>query len=121
MRELRPLAGGAHQIVSELAAIAIGNRNQQPAAVVAGVQQNLGDARKILSDDVGVFFGVGAESVKVDLLVEVGVFGRTFVSLRITRVVEAGAVGLPGDAAATSGEVDSRDHVRQFRGGGGGG
>jgi len=56
--------------------------------------------------------------VKVNLLEEVGVFGRTLVALRITRVVEAGAVGLPGDAAAGSGEIDAGNDVAELFTGG---
>ena len=112
--ELGPLAVGVHQIVRELAAIAIGDGSEQPAAVVTGVELNLGDAREIFADDVGVLFRIRAELVKINLLVEVGVFGRALVALRITRVVETGTVGLPRDAAAAGGEVHARNNVTQF-------
>src|SRR5579859_4814415 len=95
----------------ELAAVAVGDRGEQPAAVVAGVQLNLGNAGKLLTDHVGVLAGVAAELVKIDLLVEIGVLRRALVALRIARVVEARTVGLPRDAAAAGGEVDARHDI----------
>lgn len=91
--------------MSELAAIAIRHSGYQPAAIVAGVQFNFSDAREILADDVGVLLGVGTQLVEINLLIEVGVLRRTLIALRIARVVKAGAVGLPGKAAAGSRKV----------------
>src|SRR4029450_5217770 len=90
---------------------------QQPSSVVGRVELNLGDAGKVLADHVGVGGAVGPELVKVDLLVEVRICRGPLVSLRIARVVEPGAVVVPGDAAAGSGEVYPRDTVAQFAAG----
>ncbi len=114
MRDLRPVAVEVHHVMRELAAIAVADGGEQPASVVAGIKLDLGDAGEIFADDVGIFFCVGAELVKVDLLVEVRVLGRTLVALGIARVVEAGAVGLPRDAASGGGEVHARHHVGKF-------
>src|SRR5208283_2226935 len=42
------------------------------------------------------------------------IFGGTLVALRIARVIEAGTVGLPGDAAPGGGEVHARHNVGEF-------
>src|SRR5208337_1904504 len=118
MGDLGPLAGGIHDIVRVLAAISVGHRGKQPASVVAAAQQNLGDAGELFANDVGVLFRVSAKLVKVNLLVKVGVFGGPFISLWKARVVEAGIVGFPGEAAAGSGKVHSGDDVREFLAGG---
>ncbi len=97
-----------------LAAIAVLDGGEQPASVIAGVQLNLGDARKLFANNVGVLLGIGAELVKINLLIKVGIVLGTLVALRIARVIKAGAVGLPRDAAAGGGEVHPRHHVGKF-------
>ncbi len=113
-RELSPVAVGIHEVVGELAAIAVADGGEQPAAVVAGMKLSFCDARKIFPEDVGVLRGIAAQLVKVNLLKEVGVFGGTLIALRIAGVIKAGAVGLPGDAAAGGGEVDAGNDVAKL-------
>jgi hypothetical protein len=112
--DLGPASGRVHQIVGELAAVAIGDRCDQPPPVVARSQAGFGDPRKISANDVAVPLGIRAQLVKIDLLVEVRVLRRALVALWIAGVIEAGAVGLPIEAAASGGEVDSRHNVREF-------
>ena len=113
------MSGGIHQVVSELASVSVGHGSDQPAAVVAGVELNLGNAGKILADDIAILFCIRAKFVKVHLLEEVGVFRWTLVALRIARVVETRAVSVPVDASARGGEVDARYSVGQLLAGGG--
>ena len=89
--------------MSELAAIAVGDRNQQISAIVGRAQLNFRDARKILADDVSVGTRGRTELVKVDLLVEIGVLNRTLIALRVAGVVEAGRIFVPGQVAARVG------------------
>ena len=51
--------------------------------------------------------------MKINLLVEVEILGRTLALVRIARVVEAGTIRIPGHAAAGGGEIHSRDNIRQ--------
>jgi hypothetical protein len=85
---------------------------------VGGAKLDFRNARKLLANHIGVLPRIGAEFVKINLLVEVGVFGRTLSPLRIPRVIEAGTVSFPVDAAARSGEIDARHNVCQFPAGG---
>ena len=61
--ELSPVSGCIHQVVSELPAVSVGHGNDQPAAVLAGMELNLGNAGKILADDI--LFCIRAKVVKV--------------------------------------------------------
>ena len=119
VRDLGPVAGLIHEIVSELAAVSVGYGCDEPFSVIAGLQLNFGDAGEVFSEDVGVLVGVGAETVKINLLVEVEICLRAFGALRVAGVEEAGGVGLPGDAAAGGGEVDAGNTVGKFFAGGG--
>ena len=76
------------------------------------MQLDLGNAGKILADNVSVLAAVGAQLVKINLLIEVRVVGRALISLGIARVVEAAAVLVPVDAAAGRREIHARDGVR---------
>jgi hypothetical protein len=79
---------------------------------------NFSDTREILADDVGVLAGVGAEFMKVNLLIEIGVFRWPLVALWIARVIKAGAIGFPVEAASGSCEVDARHAIWKFLPGG---
>src|SRR5580658_6310718 len=114
MRDLRPVAGRIHYVVRELTAISVRDSGYQPAAVVTGMKLNFRDARKILADNVFVPLGIGAEFVKINLLVEVGVLRRTLITLRVARVIKPGAIGLPVEAASRGCEVDPRDDIGKF-------
>src|ERR1700737_738065 len=118
MGDLGPVSGRVHQVVSKLATVTVPHGCYQPAAVVAGAQMNFGDTREILADDVGVLMGVSAELVKVNLLIEIGVFRWPLVALWIARVIKAGAIAFPVEAASGSCEVDARHAVWKFLPGG---
>src|SRR5262249_13136028 len=104
--------------VGALAAVAVVHGDQHEAAVVARPGDRLGNLRRVLADLVGVGVGRGAECVEVELLVEVEVGLRPLAGPRVTRVVKAAAVGVPGDAAAGGAAVDARDHVWKRTAGG---
>ena len=57
---------------------------------------------------------ISAELVKIHLLVEIRVRFGPLIALWIARVIEAGAIGLPVDAASCGSEVDTRNAVRKF-------
>ena len=71
LRDLRPLAIRTAQEMFVLGAIAILHRCQNVLAVLAGAQHGLSNAREILANGVGILGGLGAQLVKVNLLVEV--------------------------------------------------
>src|SRR5882724_13385260 len=62
MRHLGPVAGRVHDIVRELTAIAVGNGGDQPLTVIAAVQLDLGNAWKLLADDIVVLLGISPRS-----------------------------------------------------------
>ena len=88
MRHLGPVPGWVHDVVRELAAVAIGYRGNQPLAIIAAVQLDFGNAGKLLADNIRVLLGIGPQPVKVNLLVEIGVLGRALVALRKAGVIE---------------------------------
>ena len=111
--DLRPLSCGIEQIMSELAAIAVSDRDQQISAIVGRAQLDFRDARKIFADDVSVGTGRRTDLVKIDLLVEIGVLSRTLIALRIAGVVEAGRIFVPGHVATRRWELDTRHDIRE--------
>ena len=117
-RDLGPVSGRVHQVVSKLAAVSVGYGCDQPAAVVAGAQMNFSDTREIFPDDVGILVRVRAELVIVNLLIEIGVFRWPLVALWIARVIKTGVIGFPVEAASGSREVDPRHAVWKFLPGG---
>src|ERR1700740_2647400 len=95
----------------ELASIAIRDRSYQPTPIIAGAKLDFRDTREFFPDDVDVLRRGRTELVKVDLLVEIGVFGWMLLALWIARVIEAGTVRFPIDAAAGGRKIDARDNV----------
>src|ERR1700726_4977766 len=79
--------------------------------IIAGAKLNFRYARKFFSDHVDVLRRGRTEFVKVDLLVEISVFGWTLFALWIARVIEAGTVRFPVDAAAAGPKIDALDNV----------
>src|SRR6266478_4387447 len=97
----------------KIATIAIRNGRENVSAVVRGFQNDLCDPRKIFSDGVRILRVRRSEFVKIDLLIKVQVsFGPLTCSGK-TRVIDSGAVGVPGRAAARRRILDMRDTVRQ--------
>ena len=72
-RELMPRPGGVAQVMGEVAAVAVGDRGQEPLAVLARGEFNLRDARKIAAQLIRVGADRRAEFVKPDLLVKMQV------------------------------------------------
>src|ERR1700686_5907420 len=79
---------------------------------------DFGNARKIFADHVFVLLRFGAQFVKVDLLKEVSVFGGPLVALGIARVIKAGALSIPVQAAAGGGKVYARHAIGELLAGG---
>ena len=100
MCDLGPVSGCVHHIVRELATIAVGHGGNQPMAIIAGVQLNLGNPRKVLTGNVDVLPGIGAEAVKINLLVEIG--------------VSRAAVRCPGDSECNKSQ-NCRLSIQRFR------
>src|SRR5437867_10699304 len=97
--------------MSELAAIAVSDRDQQISAIVGRAQFDFRDARKIFADDVSIGIRGRAELVKINLLVKVGVLSRTLITLRIAGVVEPGRIFVPSHVAARRWELDTRHDI----------
>src|SRR5262249_48684413 len=101
----RPLVVG--RVERELAAVAVRHDREDGLSVVARPELDLGDARKVLSEDVRVCRR--AELVEEDLLEEIEILLRALALARVARVPEAGPVRVPRDAAAGGSAVDARD------------
>src|SRR6185503_14521407 len=104
-------AAGVDRVERVLAAVAIGDDDEDGLAIGAGAQGDLGDAREVAAEDVGVVVGGRAELVEVELLVEAEIGGGALAFAWIAGVPEAGGVGVPGDGAARGAAVDARDDV----------
>src|SRR5882762_8970290 len=104
--------------MSELTTVSVRHTRQQIAAVFRRAEFYFGNAREVLSDDIGVVTRRAAEFVKVNLLIEIHVFPGTFVVLRIAGVVKAARVFVPGDAASPRGILHARNYLRKFPAGG---
>ena len=68
---LTPVRGAIAKIVSKIAAIAVGDRSQNPVAVFAGLQLNLGNAREISANFQFIFRNRRSEVMKPNLLVKI--------------------------------------------------
>src|SRR4030095_7516888 len=112
VRDLRPLAGVVAQMKCDVAAVAVADRRQQMLAVAASVKLDFRNPRKGAADNVAVPGRGGPERVEPDRLVEVAVGRGPLAIGRITRVVEAAAVGRPLEAAAGGPVGDARDRGR---------
>src|SRR5215831_12216356 len=99
--------------MSEVTAVPVGNRGEQPFSIIAGLQGDLGDARKVLAQFVPIFSYRRAEFVEPDLLKKVNVLFRPFAGIRVTGVIKPRAIGVPGRAAATGGILDAWDDIRK--------
>src|SRR5579883_1474625 len=102
-RAIRP-----EQIMRYIATIAIGHCRQHIPAVVGAAQLDLGDPWKTLTQRIGVELGVRSHAVKIELLEESHVRGRPLALARITRVVEARSIRVPGQAPTGRSAVDAR-------------
>ncbi len=52
------------------------------------MQFNFGDAGEILAQNVSVVTAIAAQFMKINLLIEIGVFRRAFIALGITGVIK---------------------------------
>ena len=118
-RDLGPRAIRGSQVIGNISAVAVANLGEKEPTVAAALQRDFGDSRQVLAEDVAIAAHRRSELVKIDLLVEVTVFGGALVSLRVARVIKAAAVGGPLDAAAGGWIVHAGDDVRQPLSGGG--
>src|SRR5438445_10708008 len=96
MGHLLPFAARVPQVVSEVAAIAIGHGGDNPLAILTRFQRDLGDARKFFAHFVFVLGGRSAEPVKPYLLIEVDVRFRSFPRMGIARGKNGRALSVPG-------------------------
>ena len=94
--------------MGELAAVAVLHRRQHAARRIVDVELNLGDPRQVLAHFVAIVARARAELVEIDLLIEAEVLLRPLARPGMPRVVEAAAVGRPGQVAARRAGV----HVR---------
>ena len=97
----------------ELAAVAVRHRDEERAPVAPGLEPGLRDAGELLAQDVRVGARRGPQAVPVDLLEEIPVRWSSLLSLRVAGVVDAGAVGRPGRAAAPGREAGAGDDLAQ--------
>ncbi len=97
----------------EVAAVAVGHRRQNPTAIFAGVERDLGNFRKLFSDLVLVVRDGRAEAVLPHLLVKIDVLLGALAFVRVTRVEDGRAIGQPGGAAAAGRVLNARDFVGQ--------
>ncbi len=94
-----------------LAAIAVAHRRENVAAVPGRLQEDLGDAREILADRVGVGVHWRAQFVKINLLEKIKIRGGAFAGSGVTRVIKTGAIWIPCDAASGRAFVDARNFI----------
>src|SRR3977135_2464011 len=91
--------------------VAVAHLGKQEPAVAAAVQRDFGDTRQFLAEDVAIAARRRAEHVKIDLLVEMAIFGWALVSLRGARGIKPAAVGGPLDAAAGGRIIHADDDI----------
>ena len=96
----------------ELAAIAVRHAREQVFPVLARLQFDLRDARKIFAQFVGVLLRRCAKLVEINLLEEMLVRGGPFLGRGIARVENPGAVRVPRRAAAARRILHARNFVR---------
>src|SRR5215469_6398863 len=87
--DLDPFAGAATQVMCEIAAVTISNRSDEPLTVLAGLQLNFGDPRKVLADLQFVLGHRSTEAMKPNLLVKIEVLFGSFAFMGVTGVEDA--------------------------------
>ena len=100
------------QVMHELAAVAVGHRQHDEAAIVARLEDALRDAREFLAQHVGVGALRRAEPVVVDLLEEAQILLRPLARTRIARVVDALIPRIERRAASARGKLHALEPVR---------
>ena len=115
---LFPAAIRFEQEMRVLAAIAIGHGGKQPATVLTGMKFNLRNAGQAAAELIGVLFQGGAQSMKIDLLVEIQVLRRAFAGMGVTGVIKPAVIAIPRHAAATGGILHAGNLVGQLPAGG---
>ncbi len=113
LRDLFPLAVRAEQVKSEIAAVTIGHGRDHIFAVVRSFENDLGDARKIFADRVCVFAVGRSEFMKINLLIKIQVSVWPLAFARKARVINAGAIRIPGRASAGGRILHMRDRIGQ--------
>src|SRR5437899_6471934 len=114
MRDLLPAAIFASHKMFDLSSVAIAHRSKHGVAIFRCAERDLGYAGKVLADFVAIVRQSCAQLVEVDLLIEAQVLFGTLSLPRIARVVEAGAVRVPGHAAAGGSSIDARNRISGF-------
>src|SRR4249920_268828 len=112
MCDLRPMSSGIHHIVGNFPTVTILDCCNQPLCVFTTPQRNFCDPRKVFADYIDVMTGICTEAMKVNSLIEVGIFSRSLASLRIARVIEAGAIPFPFEATSSGCKTDAGYGVR---------
>jgi len=106
LRELCPLVVGGKKEMFKLAPISVGDGGEEVVPVAGGTKLNFGDAREVLAKNVGVLGDGSPELVKIDLLEEIEIRGGALARARVARVVDAGCIRIPSEAAARSASID---------------
>src|SRR5215471_2244267 len=107
---LGDLAVGRNQVVGELATISIRHRSHNDAVVLTVVERDLGDFGEIASRNQSIACRIGAELVEINALEKMLLLNGTF-GAGITCIIEALAVGRPGETAACSWILNARDDL----------
>src|SRR5436190_5451450 len=113
-RDGLPLARTVTQVMREVAAVAISHGGDDPLAILAAVQRDLGNPGELLADFIFVLADRRPKPMKPYLLVEIDILLRPLTGMRVTCVKEARTVRGPGGATASGGVLNARDNVRKF-------
>src|SRR5260370_21627086 len=99
--------------MSKIAAIAVCHRRENVSAVARSLERDFRDSRKVFADRVSVVGIRGTEFVKINLLIEIQIRFGSLTLPRETRVINSGAVLVPGRAATRRRMWHVRDLIRQ--------
>src|SRR5205085_3661318 len=94
IRQLRPMTTSQNEMF-KLSAIAIFNFAQNDAAIFGGLQMDFGNFWKLFTESISILIERRADFMKINLLIEMDVFGGPFGVLRIPRIVESGCIAIP--------------------------
>src|SRR5437868_7079617 len=97
----------------EVAAIAVRHGGEEIFAVARRLKSDLSDSRKVFADRIRIVGVRRAELVEIDLLIKIQVSIWPLALPGKSRVINAGAIGIPGSAATCGWILDMRDGIRQ--------
>ena len=93
----------------EITAIAVRDGSENVFSIVGRFELDLGDARKVFADGIGVL-GIGrSDFMKINLLIKIQVRVWSFAFAGKSRVINSRSIGVPGCAAAGGGILDMRN------------